>query len=421
MDYCRDVLGFNPLSYQVELLEDSADRVAVRFCRQSGKSTTIAAKGIVYALQHSGATVLIVSPGLRQSILLMDKVHEHLNRMSLDDKGAYVQSMQRTIIRFVNGSRIIALPCSENMIRGITADMILADEAAFFEQDEYMFNNVLMPMLATTKGSLIASSTPWSTKSMFHEFCKGKLSERFSQHYANYEAPVREGLIEESFIQDMRDSMLPQQFRMEFEAEFIEDVDVWLSQDLIARSIDAELEYLSFDSHPTGRFFVGVDFGKHMDHSVVAVVEEKEGSLKLVHCHQFPLETAYASVIGYVKALSDRWSSVHATHCDVTGTGEYIVEDMMSSSIPNVKGVKFTVESKENMASILKDRMGRGSFKIPYNRELIGELNVERYELMKTGHIQFSHQEGVHDDRFWAVALAILRVDSGATDAFEFR
>jgi len=39
--------------------------------------------------------------------------------------------------------------------------------------------------------------------------------------------------------------------------------------------------------------------------------------------------------------------------------------------------------------------------------DLCAELNIEKYELMKTGHIRFSHPEGSHDDVFWAVALAV--------------
>ena len=43
---------------------------------------------------------------------------------------------------------------------------------------------------------------------------------------------------------------------------------------------------------------------------------------------------------------------------------------------------------------------------IPYDSQLIAELNTERYELTKDGKIRFSHPEGTHDDRFWALALA---------------
>ena len=421
--FSREVLKFNPLPYQEKLLQDQSDRIAVRFCRQSGKSTTLAAKGVIYALQHENTTVLIVAPGLRQSMILMDRIQAHLGQMDPEYK-ALVASMQRTVVRFKKGSMMIALPCSENLIRGITANLILADEAAFFERDEYMFSNVLMPMLATTEGSLIVSSTPWSTKSMFYEFCKGKLSKRFSQHYASWRDVVEAGLIEKSFIEDMQTSLLPQQFQMEFEAEFTEDVDTWLDQALIAKCINAELEYYPFERRVEGAFHVGVDFGKHQDHSCVAVMEKQDQLMKLVHCHQFPLETAYASVVGYVKALSDRWRNVHAVYPDITGVGEFIVEEMSRGGIPGVKGVKFTVESKENMATILKDRMSRGNFKIPYDRELIGELNVERYELTKTGHIQYSHPEGTHDDRFWAVCLAAAAATqspTGEVEGFVFR
>jgi len=38
--------------------------------------------------------------------------------------------------------------------------------------------------------------------------------------------------------------------------------------------------------------------------------------------------------------------------------------------------------------------------------ELFHELNVERYELAKTGRLLFNHPAETHDDRFWALALA---------------
>jgi len=44
---------------------------------------------------------------------------------------------------------------------------------------------------------------------------------------------------------------------------------------------------------------------------------------------------------------------------------------------------------------------------MPYDSDLIAELNVERYELTKGGQLQFSHLPGTHDDRLFAVALAV--------------
>ena len=48
---------------------------------------------------------------------------------------------------------------------------------------------------------------------------------------------------------------------------------------------------------------------------------------------------------------------------------------------------------------------------IPFDADLFHELNVERYELGKTGKILFNHPDGTHDDRFWAVALAVLAAE----------
>ena len=48
---------------------------------------------------------------------------------------------------------------------------------------------------------------------------------------------------------------------------------------------------------------------------------------------------------------------------------------------------------------------------IPFDIDLFHELNVERYELAKTGKIIFNHPDGTHDDRFWAVTLAVYAAE----------
>jgi len=44
----------------------------------------------------------------------------------------------------------------------------------------------------------------------------------------------------------------------------------------------------------------------------------------------------------------------------------------------------------------------------PYDAELFHELNVERYELAKTGRLLFNHPTETHDDRFWAASLSVF-------------
>jgi hypothetical protein len=48
---------------------------------------------------------------------------------------------------------------------------------------------------------------------------------------------------------------------------------------------------------------------------------------------------------------------------------------------------------------------------LPYDPDTLAELNTPTYELAKTGRIQFSHPEDAHDDRFWALALAVYAAE----------
>lgn len=411
VQFAEVFFDFHATSFQATLLRDENKRIVVRWSRQSGKTTMIALRAIWYAVTHKKTLTLIVAPSLRQSMIVGDRIQDYLTGLPKKWQRLLVDKLQRTIVRFKNGSRIVMLPNSPQLLRGYTANQCIADEAGFFRDDDLVFYNVLYPMLSTTDGTLIASSTPWSKDSVFYRMCQ---SPEFSKHVTTCEDVVKSGLIKQGFIDEMRAQLPFERFQREFEAEFVEDVDAWLTQSLIVSCIDSQLQPYDFQDAPKGEFYVGIDFGKEMDFSVVLVAEKSESTLRVVHVHRFPLKTEYASVIGYVKSLQDRWRTVRAAYADITGVGGYIVEDMVRSGIQTVTGITFTVQSKEEMATILREKMRGSEVKIPYipasrleDVDLTAELNVEKYELMKTGHIRFSHPEGGHDDVFWSMALAV--------------
>jgi phage FluMu gp28-like protein len=408
--FARDFFGFSAKDYQAEFLRDKSKRIVLRWSRQVGKTTSIALRAIWFALTYQKTLTLIVAPTLRQSMIVSDRIQDFLSSLPRDREKLLVDRVQRTTIRFKNGSRIIALPNNPQMLRGYTAHQVITDESAFFKEDELVFYSVLYPMLSTTDGILIASSTPWGKKSVFYRFCQ---SPDFKKYVVTCEDALRSGLGTQKGIDDTKALIPLERFQCEYMAEFIEDVDTWLTQSLIVNCIDSQLITYDFHAQPSGEFYVGVDFGKEQDFSVVLVLEKHGSILRVVHVHRFPLHTEYASVIGYVKSMQDRWRNIRAVYCDITGVGSYIVEDMVRSGILGVTGVTFTVKSKEEMATILREKMRNGEVKIPYiptkrleDIDLTAELNVEKYQLMKTGHIQFSHSVDSHDDVFWSCCLA---------------
>ncbi len=409
--FSRIVIGFNPTWYQEELLRCTSKRIVVRWPRQSGKSRALAIRSLWFAVFNPGTTTIIVGPSRRQSIIVRDIIHGFIEDMPPRLRGVIIRKLMRTTIYFRNGSRIIALPNSEHLLRGYTAHLIVVDEAAFFLNDETLLLNVLLPMLATTDGTMIVSSTAWGKNTLFYAL---NMDEGWTKIHITWRDALKAGVYTPEFVKEIQRirEERPDIYRTEFEVEFIEEEDTWLSQDLLARACDGELSYHPFDSPQRGNFYIGVDLGERVDHSVVAVVDRKPNRLELVHLHRFPLGTSLASVIGYVKALRDRWDRVLSVYIDKTKHGDYIIEDFKEAGIPEAEGINFTLQTKQEMAQILKQRMQQGILKIPYDRELLDELNTQKYHLTKTGHITLTHPPGTHDDKFWALALAVYTAET---------
>ncbi len=404
--FCQKFLKLELTSYQLEaaeLLEKHND-IALRWCRQSGKTHLIAAWLLHYALTHPGSHIAIVGPSWRQTIIPITKMNYFITKLP---KGLF-HKPQRTIVRLKNGSIIQAFPNNPNNLRGFSLHCVYADELNFIPNDEEMFDAISFT-LATTGGKFIASSTPWHTDSIFWKIFHDPAYKHFKTSHITYkQALAPKGPLNPAWLEKKRKEYEgdPWRWRREMLAEWAEDENVWLSQALITSCIDHTLEYYDFESIAKGEFYAGLDLGKYQDYSVLSVAAIEQSSIKLIHIHQFPLRTPYASVIGYVKTLCDRWQTINRVLVDMSGVGDYIVEDMINAGIGETEGVKFTQQTKEQLATYLKQCMIEKRLKIPYDSDLIAELNIERFELTKEGKIKFSHPEGTHDDRFWSLALA---------------
>lgn len=413
-EFFQQIMGFQPTTYQADFIQKflQSQFLAARWCRQSGKSWIISALLLWYALTNPDSYIGVVAPSWRQSKLVLRRIGTFARKLP----SGMVLKIQKTIIYFTNGSIIEAFPNNPETIRGPTLHVVYWDEANLTPNDTELFDAILFT-LGTTAGKFVCSSTPWNTDSVFYHICNDPdFSDWAKSHVTWRDALEPNGPLKQSILEKIRRQYAedPSRWRREMEAEWAEDQDVWLSQSLIAKCIDPNLELYDFESLQQGEFYAGLDLGKHEDYSALAVVQKVEDHFKLVHLKIFPLETSYASVIGYVKALADRWGGFQKIRVDTTGVGDYIAEDMTNAGIENVEGVNFTLPRKQEMASFLKQRMLEGKFKFPYftwekpyHSDYASELSVERFHLRKDGTISFSHPRGSHNDVFWATALAL--------------
>ncbi len=411
VDFCKTILKFTPTEYQEKFLKDSNQFIALRWSRQSGKSFIVSARLLWQALLNNGFHIAVVAPSFRQSRLVLRK----LTALTIHLPKGLISSVGKTRIEFRNGSSIEAYPNSPLTIRGPTLHLVYCDEMNFIRDDVDLYDAILFT-IGTTNGSFIASSTPGSREGLFYKISFAPEYVDFSRHHVSWRDGVEPaGPLKKIVLEKIRKQLEtnPWRWTREMEAEFAEDEDSFFPLALVTSCIDGDLEYAPFDSKLENRLiYIGVDFGKHRDHSVVAAIDYDNESkkAKLIHMHRFPLETEYASVIGYVKALSSRWQLLRRVSTDVTGVGDFITEEMRKSGVSQTEGVHLTIQSKIDILGNLKQMMQTGRLSMPFDSELVSEINSERYEMLKSGQMQFSHPEDSHDDRLWALALACYGV-----------
>jgi hypothetical protein len=160
--WVHEQLGVTPASWQEQFLRAprGASIIALT-ARQVGKTTT-AAWGIAHtAVFHPGSLSVIACPAQRQSAEAVRRVREVLTKIGIKLKSDNVYGLE-----LENGSRVLALPGSDDSIRGLTVDgWIIADEAARLTENLIA---ALRPMRARRPETRLAMlSTAWSRTDPF--------------------------------------------------------------------------------------------------------------------------------------------------------------------------------------------------------------------------------------------------------------
>lgn len=198
--------------WQAKLVRSQEKRVLVNCSRQTGKSTTTAVLADHTAFYNPGATVLLLSPSLRQSSLLFRKclqIYQSLGRpVAPESESALRLSLE-------NGSQIVSLPGKEGTVRGFSAvDLLVIDEASRVDESLYVS---VRPMLAVSGGRLIALSTPFGTRGWWYEAYKKRLEWEYFEVSA-YDCPR----ISAEFLEEEKESMGEFWFNQEYLCQFMD-------------------------------------------------------------------------------------------------------------------------------------------------------------------------------------------------------
>ena len=167
--YCVDpalwvhqILGVPPTKWQEDFLRaPRGASILALTARQCGKTTT-AAWAMAHAASFSpGSLSVVACPAQRQSAEAVRRVREAVIRA-----GGKLAADNVYGLELMNGSRVLALPGSDDSVRGLTVDAwIVADEAARLSNDLIA---ALRPMRARRPEARFAMlSTAWSRTDPF--------------------------------------------------------------------------------------------------------------------------------------------------------------------------------------------------------------------------------------------------------------
>jgi len=224
--------GIDPDPWQVDVLRSNSRSMLLNCSRQSGKSTMAAVVAMHQVLYNPGATVLLLSPTLRQSQLLYQTCMTIYRSAGVH---ATTTSESLTRMDLSNGSRLVSLPGTEKTIRGYSAvDLLVVDEAS--RVDDALYHSV-RPMLAVSGGRLIAMSTPYGTRGWWYEAWRGP------EPWQRVEVPASMcPRISSDFLAEERRNMGEWWFSQEYLCQFLDAEDAVFRSADITNAIREDLE-----------------------------------------------------------------------------------------------------------------------------------------------------------------------------------
>lgn len=230
-DFMEFFFKFKPRKYQESFLNAclTQNRVAGKWCRQSGKTTSVGAY-CAFRCSIAPTSIMITAPTQTQSTELYLKVRQFIESTPvISDQ--LVKSTE-TELKFKNGSRIKALPTGPEgkSIRGFTADIVIVEEAGIMKDE--IINSVITPMLASKgiQGQLIKIGTPLA-KNHFYRSCY--IDPNYAVINVRWEDCVAEGQYDMKFVEEQKEQLTDIEFRTEYEAEFIEELSMFFPSKLV--------------------------------------------------------------------------------------------------------------------------------------------------------------------------------------------
>jgi len=262
--------SFTPYDFQEKLINNFHDN-RFNICkmpRQTGKSTTVISYLLHYVVFNDSVNVGILAnkaATARELLGRLQTAYENLPKWMQQG----ILSWNRGSLELENGSKILAASTSASAVRGMSFNILFLDEFAFVPNHiaDSFFASVYPTITSGQKTKVIIVSTPHGMNHfyrMWHDAEKGK-NEYIPTDVHWSQVPGRDEIWKEQTIANTSE----QQFKIEFECEFLGSVDT-----LIAPS---KLKSLVYDTPITQNAGLDVFEQSKENHDYITTVDVARG------------------------------------------------------------------------------------------------------------------------------------------------
>jgi hypothetical protein len=224
------IIPFTMYDFQVEMVEKfHKNRFNIaKLPRQSGKSTIVTAYLLWYVLFNQNVNVAILANKAATAREMLQRL-----QLSYENLPKWLQQgilqWNRGSLELENGSKILAASTSASAVRGMSFNVIFLDEFAFVPTHiaDQFFSSVYPTVSSGKSTKVIIISTPHGMNmfyKLWHDAERGK-NEYIPTEVHWSEVPGRDAAWKEQTIKNTSE----QQFRVEFECEFLGSVDTLIS------------------------------------------------------------------------------------------------------------------------------------------------------------------------------------------------
>ena len=226
----KGLIPFDMYHFQEEMVQkfhDNRFNIA-KLPRQSGKSTIVTSYLLWYVLFNDNVNVAILANKAATAREMLQRL-----QLSYENLPKWLQQgilqWNRGSLELENGSKIMAASTSASAVRGMSFNVIFLDEFAFIPNHiaDQFFSSVYPTISSGKSTKVIIISTPHGMN-MFYKLWHD--AERGTNEYVPTEVhwsevPGRDEVWKEQTIKNTSE----QQFRVEFECEFLGSVDTLIS------------------------------------------------------------------------------------------------------------------------------------------------------------------------------------------------